>query len=155
MKPNILCAHRENVFSISTADVIMCLMMVGRVFGGVCENIRHANSVCRRSSCAMNSLALHNPDIIPRPLSQKIEAKEEDKNIPLAVANAAKRVAGDSCSLKSHCKAQRVFAATVNICSLSLMSDMRSFSSGTRVHINIEYVSSWMFPLERWISAFV
>lgn len=92
----------------------------------------HANSVCNPSSRAINSLEKHNPGMRPRFFNQKIEANDEEKNIPSTAANAIKRTGNDDDASSIQRIHHSALAATDGIVLIALNSDSCSCKFGIK-----------------------
>ena len=96
----------------------------------------------------MSSFENVNPGISPLFLSQKIEQKLPEKNIPSTAAKAINLSANVPLSI--HLNAQSAFFLTQSSVSIACKSVSFSFVSSTYVSINKEYVSEWIFSIAIW-----
>jgi len=139
--------------------MIICFAIVTEALRRRWWEIRQANSVCSPSSRAINSFEKHSPGIMPFCFTQKIAAKEVEKNIPSTAAKAIILEENGSSLLSIHFKHHSAFALTDGIVIAALKRRCCSAGSFIRVEMSVEYNSAWIFslfdvsPTSRWSSS--
>lgn len=135
-----------NSFSISTALEMISRILSLEILLLRCLYNKQAKSVCIPSSREISSLEKVRPGMRPRFLSQKIEQKEPEKNIP-SIAAKATSLSAKELESPIHLKAHSAFLVTTGMFVIAL--NRKSFSYGSLINVSMrrEYVSEWMFSI--------
>ena len=144
----LLDSPLTNSFSRSTASwIISRTTWYGILYFSLLNN-KQANSVCIPSSRLISSFEKHKPGMRPFPLIQKMEANEDEKNIPSTAANATSRRGKLALGFWIHFWVQELLALIHGIVSIALRRWDCSLESVTSVDKSAAYISEWMFSLQ-------
>ena len=139
-------ASETKSFSISTASEMISITLQGGNLFTMCWQIKHAKSVCNPSSLEISSLEKVSPGIKDRFLSQNMEQKLPEKNMPSMAAKATNLSVNTSLWL-IHFMAQLAFLAMTGMLWIASKRYIFSVSSLMQVSISNEQVSEWMFSI--------